>query len=1016
MKSSPSPAVAALLLLLVPAGPARSQAPADSGAPYPETPATSPEESTRKFHTLHGFRLELIAAEPLVTDPVDIAYDENGRAYVAEMNDYPYTDKAAHHPGQENPTDQPIGKIRLLTDTDGDGVFDQSTVFAEGLSWPTGVVCWKGGIFVTATPDLWWFKDTNGDGVADERRKVYTGFKKLNVQAVMNNPVWGLDNRIHIAGSTNGGILKKSNAPDDAPLAMSRHDLRFDPVTETLELESGFGRFGNAFDDYGNRFVCNIRDPALHVVLPKRYLDRNPHLPPVDPRQDICEFGEFIPVHRVSPPEAWRVERAARWTAEEASKHPPTELVGAGGVTSSAGVTIYRGDAWPEEWRGQLFVADVASNLFYRLKLTPDGMTFKASRPDADADFCASEDVWFRPVNFENAPDGCLHVLDMHREAIEHPWSIPDDIHARIDLRRGMDRGRIYRLVPPGDFTPRPAPRLADATTAELVKLLAHRNAWHRETAQRLIFERQDKTAVEPLRRLLHDEYGDETARLHALRCLEGLKALTADDLAKVLGGYEIHLRTHAVQAAEPFLAKDADVFAAVLALERERDPRLLGAAILAVGDADPALAAEFLIRLGDRIENDPWLRVAALSSAVKTAPQLAMNRTLGIRHTPGRLEYVYGLSRTAGATAADGSLDEFLRLIANGLRTYAEFSRSGAVLTEAPVPQATLCAAAGLNDGLRLRKKRLLDFAAPESPLADLPSLLLAALVSATRSPKTEPAVFEHCLPLLGLYTFKETRPILENLLYPDFPLDVQRAALGALGRFDDPAVGPALVASWGSLSPALKQQALEFLISRDDRLDPLLQALENGEISAHLVTRARRETLTGHANPELAARAKALFSGNAARAEVIAAYQSAIARESPDAEAGHEIFRQFCVACHQAGEEGFAQVGPNLSTVKAWDRDQLLTNILDPNREVSPDFVEYLVEKTDGSVVSGALLNETDAAVLLRRPDGSREAVFRRDIKEVRNSGLSLMPEGLETVLSPRDLANLIAWLTKP
>src|SRR4051812_37078836 len=192
--------------------------------PLPRVPATAPADAAKTLEVLHGFKMELIAAEPLVTDPVAMAYDEDGRAYVCEMNDYPYTDKAHHKPNQENPTDAPIGRVRLLEDTDGDGVFDKATVFAEGLSWPTGVACWKGGVFIAATPDLWYCKDTDGDGRADVKRKVFTGFRKLNVQAVMNTLVWGLDNRIHGAGGSNGGMIVPADQPDAKPLSLARSD------------------------------------------------------------------------------------------------------------------------------------------------------------------------------------------------------------------------------------------------------------------------------------------------------------------------------------------------------------------------------------------------------------------------------------------------------------------------------------------------------------------------------------------------------------------------------------------------------------------------------------------------------------------------------------------------------------------------------------------------------------------------------------------------------------------------
>jgi putative membrane-bound dehydrogenase-like protein len=255
-----------------------------SALDFPSTPPVEPRAASKTFHLLDGFEMQLIAGEPLVTDPVAITYDADGRAYVCEMNDYPYTDKAAHKPAQENPADQSIGKVRLLTDTDGDGAFDRATVFADGLSWPTGAACWKGGVFVTATPDVWYLKDTNDDGVADVRQRVFTGFKKLNVQAVMNNPVWGLDHRIYVAGGSNGGEIQRVPGSEHIlpwpkafkPIPIKRNDFSFDPVTGEVRLESGGARFGHTFDDWGNRFLCNIRNPCQHVVLPYRSLARNP--------------------------------------------------------------------------------------------------------------------------------------------------------------------------------------------------------------------------------------------------------------------------------------------------------------------------------------------------------------------------------------------------------------------------------------------------------------------------------------------------------------------------------------------------------------------------------------------------------------------------------------------------------------------------------------------------------------------------------------------------------------------
>src|SRR5437016_12947326 len=371
----------------------------------PSTAPTPAREAAKTFRVLDGFRMDLLAAEPLVASPVAMTYDENGRAYVCEMRDYPYTDKAHHQRNQENPTDAAIGAVRLLEDTDGDGVFDKSAVFADGLSWPTGVACWKGGVFVAATPDLWYLKDTDGDGKADIRQKVFTGFRKLNVQAVMNNLVWGLDNHIHGAGGSNGGQIRPGDKPEAKPLVMTRNDFRFDPVTEQFELLSGGARFGGTFDDWGHRFLCDIRNPAQHIVLPQRYLARNPYLAAGSPLHDMAESGDQLPVYRISQPELWRVLRAKRWAGERDIVMPRSELVGAGVVTSSSGITSYRGAAYPEKYRGNVFVCECAGNLLYRLQVTPAGPSFKAARVDGQAEMVASTDNWFPPVNFVNAPD-----------------------------------------------------------------------------------------------------------------------------------------------------------------------------------------------------------------------------------------------------------------------------------------------------------------------------------------------------------------------------------------------------------------------------------------------------------------------------------------------------------------------------------------------------------------------------------------------------------------------------------
>ena len=596
-------------------------APLFAADPLPRIPPTEPKDVAKKFHTQQGFTMDLLAAEPLTTDPVAIAYDENGRAWVVEMSDYPYTDKANDVAFQDSTKDLPIGLVRILDDTDGDGDFDKITIFARDLSWHTGIALFKGGAYIAATPDIWYLKDTDGDLKADVREKVFTGFRKFNVQAVMNNLAWGLDNKIYGAGSSNGGTIQTVGKDGVKPVTLTRNDYLIDPNTREFEAISGGARFGNSFDDWGNRYLCNIRNPIQHVVLPSRYLKRNPYLIAPAAVHDVAEAGDTLPVYRTSPPEPWRTLRAQRYLAENTVI--PRSETNQAYFTSSSGVTVYRGSAYPPEFRNNVFVGEVAGNLIHRQALETTGVTFKSHRTEPNAEFATSDDNWFRPVNFINAPDGTLHVLDMYRETIEHPWSIPDDIKAMVDLESGRDRGRIYRLSPPGFKPPKP-PRLGSATTSELVALLDHPNSWQRETAHRLLFEKQDKSAIEPLRKLARN--GSPLARLHALWSLHGLNALNDDDLLSALGDSSAGVREHAVRLAESRFATSPAVLTKAAALASDPEIRVRFQLAFSLGEVNSPAATAALRSLIDRDSDDPWMRVAILSSLASGADDVVQS------------------------------------------------------------------------------------------------------------------------------------------------------------------------------------------------------------------------------------------------------------------------------------------------------------------------------------------------------------------------------------------------------
>ena len=484
----------------------------------PRIPPKEPAEALTTFQVAPGFRIEQVAAEPLVTDPVAIAFDENGRLFVVEMRGY-----------SEN-KDEKVSRIRLLEDTNGDGKFDKSTIFVDGLAWPTAVFCWDGGVFVADAPDILYFKDTDGDGKADERQRALHGLgHEQRAGADQLVSVGPRQSHLRARQQQRGAALQRGDDKTRKPLAIRGRDFAIDP----RDLGRHAGQRRRAARHVVRRLGRPVRllqqrsPPAGDVrgPLPRPAIRISPRprrggASPPTARRPMC----------FAPAPSSRGGSSARGCASQAIVPGIVEGGGrpAGYFTGATGATIYRGDAWPSEWHGLAIVGDVGSNLVHRKRLEPDGVGFIGRRIDEKSEFVSSSDIWFRPVQFANAPDGTLYILDMYREVIEHPASLPPLIKKHLDLTSGRDRGRIYRVVPDG-FKQPPLPQLASARRRSLVALLQHPNGWHRDTAARLLYERQDKAAIAPLAKLA-TESQLPLARMHALYALDGLNALDRRD------------------------------------------------------------------------------------------------------------------------------------------------------------------------------------------------------------------------------------------------------------------------------------------------------------------------------------------------------------------------------------------------------------------------------------------------------------------------------------------------------
>ena len=975
--------LAAFLVL----GPTRAEVPLRDRLQAP--PPKEPADALKTFQTQDGFRLELVACEPQVTSPVAAAYDEDGRLYVVEMRDYPLP-----------PGDKPLGRVRLLEDRDDDGVYETATVFVDNLPWPTGICCWSGGVFVTAAPDLWYFKETTGDGVADVRAKVFTGFTVYNVQALVNGLQWGVDNYIYGVAAGNGGEVRRADKPDAPPVSVRGRDFRFDPKTLAFEAISGTGQFGNAFDDWYNRFVCANRLVAGHVVLPSHALARNPALTAPRVVQDCAAEGANapLPMFQISPPEPWRVVRTEQYKAEGA-KLPPSEMTAKGVFTSGSGITIYRGDAYPAKYKGQAFLANPAGNLVHRRALTPKGATFEAARIDKGCEFVASTDNWFRPVNFVNAPDGTLHILDMYREVVEHPWSIPDEIKAHLDLTRGRDRGRIYRLVPPGYKRP-PKPRLSRATLTELLKYLEHPNAWYRETAQRLLCQRRDDLIVGSNVRGVVEKSESAVARIHALGVLAGLGRVYSIDLRTALSDRDAGVRAHGLRLAEKHLKEWPDeLVPLVRKLADDPDPQVRFQAAITLGALGGDETVPVLANLLRRDAADPWLRLAVVSSVRNRELKLldAVLTAEGFTSAAGGPAALTLLATTIGARAKPGEPEAALKRIVAA--DVPEKLRPGLV--------------AALGDGL-LRAGRTFQMVKPEagSPEAKRLDTMFRSATTTASSGKAAPAARARAAGLLVHVPFVESKPAFEGLLDPAGSSDLQLAALRALRAVPADEVPGLVLRHWKGYTPAVRQEALTTLTSRPAWSLALLDAVADKAVSPADLGTVPRAVLLSHRDPKIKARATKLLgkATSAARADVLNRYKPVLDQKGDPAR-GLAVFRRECASCHYAAGVG-TSIGPAIAAVGTRTPDALLTAILDPNREVDPRYLTYTVQTVDGRTLSGIITAETATTVTLRRADGA-DSVLRSRVEDLRSAGVSLMPEGLERTIPPADMADLLAFL---
>jgi putative membrane-bound dehydrogenase-like protein len=1001
----------------------------------PPGPALSPEEAIAKMTVPPGFKVEIVAAEPQIVNPVAMTFDERGRVWVTESLEYP---RAEPGPGQD--------RVKILEDTDGDGRMDKVTVFAEGLNIPSGIAVGYGGVWVANAPDILFMQDTDGDGKADKQEVVVTGFGRTDTHELPNSLTWGPDGWLYgLNGVFNFSHVyyAKTNAnhkADHPGWKFTCAMFRIHPRTREFQVfaEGTSNPWGIAFDTEGSAFVsaCVI-DHLWHIV----------------------EAGYYHRQGGPYPPFTWKIESIVKHKHQKAAY---------------CGIHYFDSDAYPEQYREKLYMGNIHGNCINVDKLQRDGSTYFAT---GEPDFLSANDAWFMPVSQKTGPDGCLYILDWY-----------DQYHCYQDARRdpaGIERakGRLYRVRYTGDAKVASGERRnVSATSAaamrlypefdlktesddQLIERLGSANVYNRDMAQRLLAERNTPEIVKRLLAVVLDQKRSLKQRHHAMYALLGCD-LTAhkqdwDIPRKLIDSDEAWVRAWALRCAS------VHEFRAV------SGPG--GSELLEMGIAELILSG---------LEDDsPDVRLQALSLIAKLANA---NRT-----------YVSYDDKIAAALLKSGADPLMMRIAWQALRPYQNLQPTGAIaflshegilkspagrelgpriiefaLTNSRVsgemlrdmlaivlksPETPdvgsgvlrLMAAkfqSGEISGARLETLRT-HLSAAIAPLltsdSEHPLSLDAALVAVTwkdagalevaraafRNSKI-PAV-RRILALRALISARDEtvlstiqnvlnagaskpNPVGSGMTYAEFEGEI----VSSLGQLRDDEVATFLLERYSRLRPEVKPKAIEVLTQRASWAIKLLAAVTRKEIPPEALNLNHLRKLNATKDPEIIKAVQAQWGiireGRNPERELVIADMRRLIRANPgDAHRGAEVFKKVCGQCHKIYGEG-QEVGPDITLNGRSSFEQLLSNVFDPSLVIGASYQARTILTKQGRVVSGLVAEESDQRVVLKVQGGKQEVIPRSDIEEMKTSEVSLMPEDVEKTLKPQEIADLFAYIT--
>jgi len=799
---------------------------------------------------------------------------------------------------------------------------------------------------------------------------------------------------------------------------LGRTDFRIKPDGSAIEPVTGTVRtFGWGMNAIGDRFTtAGGTVVSANLPLPYRYLGRNPFVASPAVAYTASNYNR---VFGISPPHPWRVVRGRdpNWVKFYGQR----ETAG-GYFTSGCGTEIYQGRLFPREMVGQLFCCEPSNNVIHRSVLTLDGSAYRARRKASEArsEFLASGDPWFRPVNLRIGPDGAMYIVDMYREIVEDYSAIPRFLQQRYGLSGGRKLGRIWRLIPEKARL-RPAVDWQRASNEVLLAALADENAWRRFTAQRVLIGRGGRTAVDGLAKMVRQDRS-AVGRLHALCTLDGLGALRRSEIAVALGDPDSGVSLHGLQLSERVLPDNADTVARLVRLATSAGPRVRLQVVLTLAESKTAAADSSLLELARRFGHERWMSAAILSGSRDRAGRLLAGLLSGKTVGKGARELVGPLAATLGGHRRVSEWVPVLEAVIphdvavktaclQGLATGLSGSEEKLEGVEPTWPAwARLVADRSppvryLAIGLASR----LDFGGRPAIRREMKRAMARAQDIRVAVPDRVAAV-----RLLAFASYDQAASTFRTLLDPGQPLDLQLAAVDSMNALTDRKAVLAMLAGWDRYTPRLRKDVLDALMSREDRLVVLVDALEKKTVAVAEINASRRERLMAARDPKVSARAGHLFAERPLEAELrarVVRYQKAL-KGKRNLQQGREVFARHCLACHRLKKEGHA-VGPDLGGVIKKPDEAILLEFLNPSATIEPAFQSYTVVTTAGRIYTGTMAAESATSLTLRKEKGLTDTVLRKEIESVKASTVSMMPSNLYEKISPAEIADAIAYL---